>query len=499
MLGGVIKTTLAAFCLLAGAGCASFDLGWRNSASPEARVPEAGLSSEGSDVPAAPVSLNGPKVMDTALTGSQEKLSTPKLYLREIEINRVPDASQQTTELAAVKPKLEVRQNDLWADLRAGFRLSNLEEQPERVAHFESWYAKHPKYFKRLAERAYWFLPYVLAEVEARNIPAEVAILPAVESAFRPDATSRSRAAGMWQFISATGRRFGLRQDWWMDARRDLVQSTRAALDYLDYLSQEFNGDWELALAAYNAGEGTIRKQLRRNKAKGLPLTYSALTLRRETSEYVPRLFAIRNILKDPGKFNITLTPLDNVQRLQVVDLKTQTDLTVVASMISLNRKQLHFLNLGYVRGVTPPNGPHTIVVPSQDAEKLMRDLAGLSARDRMQWARHRVKKGEYLGKIAKLHGVDAESIRTANSIKGNLIKPGQELRIPLSGGAKYAGSTTVTEKTQTDKKKHMVSKGDTLWNISRKYHVSLNSLMRWNQLSRKSILQPGQTLVVFQ
>ncbi len=496
MLGGVIKITLAAFSLLAGAGCASFDPGWRGSAGPETAVPETAATPATSTNSVDPISV---KVVNTALTGSREPLSSPKLYLREIDINRVPEVSQKTPALAAVKPKLDVRENDLWADLRAGFRLSNLEEQPERVAHFERWYAKHPKYFERLAERAYWFLPYVLAEVKARDIPAEIAILPAVESAFRPDATSRSRAAGMWQFISATGRRFGLRQDWWMDGRRDLVQSTRAALDYLEFLSQEFNGDWELALAAYNAGEGTIRKQIRRNKAKGQPLTYAALSLRRETSEYIPRLLAIRNILKDPAKFNIKLTPLENVQRLRVVDLQTQTDLTVVASMVSLNRKQLHFLNLGYVRGVTPPNGPHTIVVPSEDADKLARDLAGLSARDRMQWARHRVKKGEYLGKIAKLHGVSAAAIRTANSIEGNLIQPGQELRIPLSGGVKYAGSVPLAKETPSNKKKHMVSKGDTLWNISRKYRVSLTSLMRWNQLSRKSILQPGQSLVVFQ
>jgi len=435
--------------------------------------------------------------MSTAISGNTGLLTTPKLYLREVEINNLPTETQDTPALAAVRPELGSNDKGLWADLRKGFRLSNLEQSPERVARFEKWYSEHPKYFERLSERAYWFLPYILAEVEARNIPSEVAILPAVESAFRPDATSRSHAAGIWQFISATGKRFGLRQDWWMDARRDLMQSTRAALDYLEYLSQEFDGDWELALAAYNAGEGTIRKQIRKNKSKGLPTDYANLTLRRETSEYVPRLLAIRNILRDPEKFNIQLAPLDNVQRLKLVDLKTQTDLTVIAPMISINRKQLHFLNLGYVRGVTPPNGPHTIIVPAPEADQVILKLANMKVEDRMQWALHRVKKGEYLGKIASLHGVDADAIRTANSIKGNLISPGQELRIPLSGGRQYASVSS--EGKPSGKKNHQVSKGDTLWNISKRYSVSLGKLLRWNQLNSKSVLQPGQSLVVFQ
>ncbi|MGI9319079.1 MAG: LysM peptidoglycan-binding domain-containing protein [bacterium] len=421
----------------------------------------------------------------------------PEFAFPELDTNSVPIAERHPVDATEI-PDQPVSTHDLWYRLRSGFQLSNLEEQPGRVAQFEKWYAKHPKYFERLSERAYWFLPYVLEQVEKRGMPSEVAILPAIESAFRPDATSRSRAAGIWQFIGSTGRRFGLRQDWWMDARRDVVQSTRAALDYLEYLSQEFDGDWELALAAYNAGEGGISRAIKKNRANNLPTSYSYLKLRRETSEYVPRLFAVRNILNDPDKYGIKLQPLVNRPTLRVIDLKHQTDLSVAASYLSLTRKQLHFLNLGYKRGVTPPNGPHILVVPANEAEQLMAALVKLNPSQRMQWAHHKVKKGENLGIIARAHGVNVESVKRANSLASNLIRPGQELRIPLYGGgiqlaenSSQAGSTT--------NRTHRISAGDTLWRISRRYGVSLPSLMKWNKLSSQSTLYPGQTLIVSQ
>lgn len=421
----------------------------------------------------------------------------PELDLPEIDSDSLPVAGRhpEFNEEISTQP---AKTDDLWQRLRDGFQLSNLEEQPDRVAQFERWYAKHPKYFQRLSERAYWFLPYVLDQVEKRGMPAEVAILPAIESAFRPDATSRSRAAGMWQFIGSTGRRFGLRQDWWMDGRRDMVQSTRAALDYLDYLSQEFDGDWELALAAYNAGEGGIARAMKKNRARNLPTTYSHLKLRRETSEYVPRLFAVRNILADPVKFGIELAPLANRPTLRIIDLKHQTDISVAASYLSLSRKQLHFLNLGYKRGVTPPNGPHVLVVPDNEADKLLAALVKLTPSQRVQWVHHRVKKGENLGAIAHAHSVTVQSIKSTNSLSSNLIHPGQELRIPISSGT-YQLAKNSLKSGSGRHHKHLITAGDTLWKISRRYNISLPALLEWNQLSSHSTLYPGQTLIVSQ
>ena len=421
--------------------------------------------------------------------------SLPELGFPEIEPGSLSQPAQPETGVAEQQAFPETEEN-LWDRLNSGFRLGNLEELPGRVEKFERWYGGNPKYFERLGDRAYWFLHYILEEVENRGMPTEIAILPAIESAFRPDATSRARAVGMWQFISATGRRYGLRQDWWMDARRDLVQSTRAALDYLEYLSQEFDGDWELALAAYNAGEGAVRRQIRRNRKRNLPTTYAHLKLKRETREYVPRLMAVRNILRDPEKYDIVLKPLENRPTLRVIDLEIQTDISVAASYLSLTRKQLHFLNLGYKRWVTPPNGPHHLVVPAEEAQTLLAGLAELTPTQRMQWAHHRVKSGEYLGRIARLHGVSVQSIRQANRLKSDLIHPGQELRIPLIAGAnQYAGPTWGSGSGETVT--HLVVPGDSLWKISRIYHVRLADLLQWNQLTRSALLHPGQSIIV--
>ena len=439
---------------------------------------------------------------ESGASGSPAREISPHRTLPELTFPEIDDESVAIAERHPARTKqsddLGLATHDLWHRLRSGFRLSNLEDQPGRVAKFENWYAKHPKYFDRLSQRAYWFLPYVLDQVEQRGMPSEIAILPAIESAFRPDATSRSRAAGLWQFIGPTGRRFGLRQDWWMDARRDLVQSTRAALDYLEYLSQEFDGDWELALAAYNAGEGGISRAIKKNKARKLPGTYSHLKLRRETAEYVPRLFAVRNILNDPDKFGITLQPLVNRPTLRVVDLKHQTDISVAASYLSLSRKQLHYLNLGYKRGITPPNGPHLLVVPANEADLLTVAIAKLNPSQRMQWAHHRVKRGENLGIIARAHGVNVQSIKQANGLTSNLIHPGQELRVPLYGQRIQLAANT-NQNSSLSNRTHRITSGDTLWKISRQYDVSLPALMKWNKLSSHSTLYPGQTLIVRQ
>ncbi len=494
MPGPRISYCCIAIGLLTLAGCTSIPTSDRIAAvGPTAPVMDA--EAESSSANAAAQSESGQSV-DIYRSLESGTLTALEFSENGIDNLRTDEQSAQQKLILSTALTPGPQADDLWDRLRSGFRLSNLENRPDRVAQFEKYYARHPKYFERLADRAQWFLPYILDQVEKRGMPTEIAILPAIESAFRPDATSKSNAVGMWQFIGATGRRFGLRQDWWMDARRDLVQSTRAALDYLDYLSLEFNGDWELALAAYNAGEGNIRRNIRKNQARNLPSDYAHLRLRRETSEYVPRLFAVRNILIDPEKYGIQLKPLANSQTLGVIDLKTQTDISVAASYLSLSSKQLHFLNLGYKRGVTPPNGPHILVVPIGEADNLMEKLATLSPTQRMQWAHHKVKKGEYLGKIARIHGVSVQSIVRSNSLKSNLINPGQELRIPLSTGAvQYAGPGIIADSAQVQK--HLVASGDSLWKISRQYSVSLEDILKLNQLSKNTTLYPGQSIII--
>ncbi len=194
---------------------------------------------------------------------------------------------------------------DLWAKLRQGFNLPD--QDNERVRVQRNWFAKHPQYMQRVTERSRRYAWYIHQELRRRNMPAEIALLPIVESAYDPFAYSHGRAAGLWQFIPATGKRFGLKQDWWYDGRRDLLDSTNAALDYLQYLNKRFKGDWLLALAAYNSGEGTVSKALRRNLKKGKPVTFWDLKLPRETRAYVPKLIALKQLVNTPAAYGIEL------------------------------------------------------------------------------------------------------------------------------------------------------------------------------------------------
>ncbi len=438
--------------------------------------------------------------MTSTLTGvnGNSLAAHPPEHSRSVQNGPVSPTSPADSITQVVPPQKTdaVIFSSLWDRLSHGYRLGNLEELPGRVEKFEQQFAKDPVFFKHLSEQARWFLYYVLEEVEKRDMPAEIALIPAIESIYQPDAVSKAKATGMWQFMETTGKRFGLRQDWWMDARNDLTQSTRAALDYLTFLAKEFNGDWELTLAAYNAGEGAVMRQMHLNRKRHLPTSYAHLKLKRETRSYVPKLMALRNILRNPKPYGITLAPLENHPFLKVIDLKFQTDLSVAARYTSLTYRELKYLNLGYRRGVTPPNGPHRLVVPASDVDHLLAKLDELSPVQRILWAHHKVQPGEYLGKVAQLHGVTAQSIRQANAVSSDLIYPDQELRIPLTPSAyQYAGPTW---SINTEKKPvHLVQKGDSLWKISQTYGIRLSDLMLWNQLSETSLLHPGQSITL--
>jgi membrane-bound lytic murein transglycosylase D len=438
----------------------------------------------------SPLGISSAIVVEPAISIQREHGETTQTQYYDSNRNESTETAPETVSVE--------QPDDLWQHLRNSFSLEESSNTNDRIKSFELWYSKHPKYFERLSDRAYWLMPYVLAEIEKRGMPAEIALLPAVESAFRHDAVSSSHAVGLWQIIAPTGTRFGLRQDWWMDGRRDMVHSTRAALDYLDYLSREFNGDWLLAFAAYNAGEGTIRKAVRKNLGENKPADYWSLSLRKETAEYVPKLFAIRNIVSAPENYGIVLQPIPNQQTLAVVDARVQTDLTVAASLLPISSRELHALNLGYKRGVTPPTGPHNIVVPADQAEAFLASLGKLSHQQRMRWAHHEVRKGEYLGRIARKHGVTIDAIIAANQLQSNLIMPGQELKIPISSGInQFAKASSDGGSIRNGDTLYTIKAGDTLWKISQSVDASLSNLLNWNGMRKGSLLHPGQQLII--
>ncbi|MEA3291029.1 MAG: LysM peptidoglycan-binding domain-containing protein [Pseudomonadota bacterium] len=401
--------------------------------------------------------------------------------------------------------------DDVWARMRAGFELPDYRNH--RVAYYEKWYSSRPDYLQRVTDRAQWFLPQILDQLEKRGMPSDLALLPVIESAYRTDARSHASAVGMWQFISVTGKRFGLRQDWWYDGRGDPRQSTRAALDYLEILGDEFDGDWFLALAGYNAGENRVKKERRKNQQRGRATTYHHLNLRKETRDYVPKLLAVRNIVRNPAHFGVKLTPIPNRTMLASVNARTQTDLSVMAKLAGISADRMQFLNNGYKRGVTPPNGPHTVLVPVERHAALTAGLKNISRQDRVRMARYQVRRGDSLSNISRRYGISVATIKKANRLPGNSIHPGQTLLIPAYQGdyrvasarpAKKSRNKSSRKKSGRNKKSgkrwttHKVKRGDTLWSISRRYGVNVSQLTKWNRIGKSQVLRSGDRLAVY-
>ncbi len=379
----------------------------------------------------------------------------------------------------------------IWERLLSLYSLSTIRH--DRIEQQLTWYLQHPDYLTRIQQRAEPYLYFILNEIEAKKIPGELALLPAIESAFRPKAYSHSRAAGLWQFIPSTGRFFGLKQNWWYDGRRDIVTSTRAATDYLKQLSKEFNGDWPLALASYNAGKGNIRKAIRRNRKQGKKTDYWSLQLRQETMDYVPRLLAIARIFAAPETYHITLLEIPNRPYFEVVDIKSQLDLSKAAEMAQTPIDEFLKLNPGFNRWSTDPNGPHHLLIPVAKADAFKTSLAQLSEQDRMKWIRHKIATGESLSVIAQKHHTTIQAIKQSNQLTGNRIRAGKHLLIPIS----HQSQNLALFNKQRRNHIYTVKKGDTFWEIARLFSISSKDLARWNLLSVNALLHPGQRLVI--
>jgi len=282
---------------------------------------------------------------------------------------------------------------DIWQRLFSLYQLPVIEN--DRIQAEIDHYSKHPEYFARIQKNAAPYLYYIVNEVEKHNMPGEIALLPVVESAFRPFAYSHGRAAGLWQFIPSTGKYFGLKQTWWYDGRRDVVASTDAALTYLNRLSTRFDDDWLLALAAYNAGGGTISKAIKRNKSRGKKTDYWSLKIRKETHHYVPKLIAIAHILANAEQYNITLLPIPNEPYFEKVDITKQIDLARAAQLADISIDDIYQLNPATNQWATDPQGPHYLLVPVTQADTFKQKLSALPDSQRLRWQRHKVQSGE--------------------------------------------------------------------------------------------------------
>jgi membrane-bound lytic murein transglycosylase D len=393
---------------------------------------------------------------------------------------------------------------DVLTKLRQGFNLTYVDNH--RTEAEKKWFAKHPDYMNRVLTRAQRYLPYIVAELERRDMPLELALLPIVESAYDPFAYSHGRAAGLWQMIPGTAKRFGIKQNWWYDGRRDVVDSTRAALDYLEYLYKFNNGDWLNAIASYNSGEGNVRRAVRRNTSANKPIDFWNLKLPKETSMYVPKLLALVEIVADPAKYNLTLPVVVDEPQFVVTDIGGQLDLALAAELAGIDVDTVYQFNPGYNRWSTDPSGPHSLVMPIAVAETFVTALGEVPQSERVRWARHKVKNGEAISQIAERYNTTVATIRASNSLKGNTIRAGHHLMIPvatkpLSSYSKSADARLAKTQNRTrkgNKVEHIVRSGESFWTISQKYNVTTRQVAAWNGMAPRDTLSVGKKLVIW-
>lgn len=395
---------------------------------------------------------------------------------------------------------------NVWDRVRAGFVLQSI-DHPRIVTH-RDWYARNPTYMARVSERAERYLYAIVEKLEERGMPLELALLPIVESAFDPFAYSHGRASGMWQFIPSTGLHYGLKQNWWYDGRRDIEASTDAALDYLSTLHGYFDNDWLLALAAYNTGQGNLRRAIRRNQQAGKPTDFWSLDLPRETRAYVPQLLALSQLVAEPQKYKIALNPIPNRPYYDVVDIDSQIDLAKAAEMAEMDIEDLYLLNPAFNRWATDPSGPHRLLIPVEKTAIFVENLKEYPLEQRLAWQTYQVKRGDSLAVIARRFNTTVDSLRDINQIRGSLIRQGENLLIPTASTDAdfYALSAdNRLEKKQnrggsegSQKISYTVKRGDSFWEISRRYKVSVNQLAKWNGMAPKDPLRVGQNLVIW-
>jgi membrane-bound lytic murein transglycosylase D len=366
-----------------------------------------------------------------------------------------------------------------------------------RIGAAREHYLRQTRYLEVITPRAERYLYYLVDEVEKRDMPIEIALLPLVESALNPFAASSQRAAGLWQIMPATGDYLGIRRDWWYDGRLDLRDSTEHALDYLESLHQDFDGDWLLALAAYNAGKGRVQRAVSRNRKQGLPTDYWSLNLPRETSHYVPRLIALSTLIAFDKALGLEFPPIPNTPAFSPVDTGGQIEMLRAAQLSGLELTELRRLNPGQLRWATAPGGHGQLFVPVARAPSFRTALAELSPSDRVTWEHYRIRRGDSLIRIARRFDTEVGLLREVNNLRGNFIRAGDTLMIPNS--AAWRASLALAEGGTTGVRRgYTVRRGDSLYEIASRFKVSIDDIISWNKLDPDRYLQPGQSLTLY-
>ena len=416
----------------------------------------------------------------------------------------VPEAPKQPQEQKRPQHTFEVERPvvgsphpDVWSRLRDGLSLQRPLNPTVRKS--LRWFTKNPTYLSRISSRAQLYLPYILREAKRRQLPVELALLPIVESDFQPFAYSPASAGGLWQFIPATAAQFDLEINDWYDGRRDVVASTAAALDYLESLNRRVGGDWLLTVAAYNWGEGRVIRAVGNNRRAGQPTDFWSLRLPSETRGHIPKWLAITELLAKPEKYGIELENLPDESYFATVKLDAPIDLGLAAELADTPLVTMELLNAGSMWWTTPISGPYRLLVPAKKIDTFLDRIAHLPKHKWVRYRQHVAINGETLEDIAAKYRIPVGMLRDINSLKGQ-PESGQSLRVLVSYLAQqeyqYVAGSGGRRPGQFNQR-YTVKNGDSLWTIARAHDVTINGLTQWNGLNRKSILRPGQKLVI--
>ena len=348
-------------------------------------------------------------------------------------------------------------------------------------------YINKPNEFKQILGRSAEFLPIIAAKVKARGLPAEIVFLPMIESGYQANVYSRSGAAGLWQLMPATAKHLGLQIDWWYDERLDIPASTDKALDYLEYLNKQFSGNWELAIAAYNGGQSHVRSRMRRAKSK----SFWKLPLKQETENYLPKLLAIVEIIRNPDIYGIELPLIDQKSELSSLEFNYQIDLRLAAETADIDYQQLKKLNPSFQHWISPPQGNYKLLLPKQQADKLASALPDLKPDRQTSWDHYRVKYGDTLSGIAKDFGTTLDALISINGLSTSGIYARQQLLIPKTAPQPASSDPS------TIKQLYIVQSGDSLWKIAQRNKLSVTNLKKLNSIGHNGLIRPGQVIIL--
>lgn len=393
----------------------------------------------------------------------------------------------------------------VWDVLRSQLKLDHEVTQPEVQSQLR-WLVSHPSYLQKLA-RSEPYMYHIVTEIKKRNLPGEIALLPMIESAYDPFAYSGAGAAGLWQLMPGTGNDLGLKRDWWFDARRSIRPSTDAALNYLTYLNKFFNGNWILAIAAYDTGEGSVSRAIKASgQSRQRNIRFWSLPVPSETRAYVPRLLALAEIIKYPQRYHVTLPDIPHTPYFQEVNIGSQIDLNHAAKLAGMSYSELIKLNPGYNRWATAPYKPFNLLIPKDKVANFNRNLAHVPQENRVSWTRHQVKRGDSLSSIARRYFTTINMIRELNQLHSEKLKTGQFLLIPSTRNVAIAASRTpvtlntpaTVASTQPYKVIHIIQAGESYPTLERKYNVTKNEVRQWNNIKGNEALHLGQQLIIW-